>query len=92
MTGGILMTDVAISSLMYEMFGAAVKLSGPVLVVSMIIGILISILQAATQIHEQTITFVPKLLVVGLILLMMGSNMMKTLSDFTIHVFNTMLG
>jgi flagellar biosynthetic protein FliQ len=92
MTGGILMTDVAISSLMYEMFGAAVKLAGPVLVVSMIIGILISILQAATQIHEQTITFVPKLLVVGLILLMMGSNMMKTLSDFTIHVFNTMLG
>jgi len=92
MTGGIFMTDVAISSLMYEMFGAAVKLSGPVLVVSMIIGILISILQAATQIHEQTITFVPKLLVVGLILLMMGSNMMKTLSDFTIHVFNTMLG
>ncbi|MTK08065.1 MAG: flagellar biosynthetic protein FliQ [Hungatella sp.] len=86
------MTEVAISSLMYEMFGAAVKLAGPVLVVSMIIGILISILQAATQIHEQTITFVPKLLVVGLILLMMGSNMMKTLSDFTIHVFNTMLG
>jgi len=92
MPGGIFMTDVAISSLMYEMFGAAVKLAGPVLVVSMIIGILISILQAATQIHEQTITFVPKLLVVGLILLMMGSNMMKTLSDFTIHVFNTMLG
>ena len=86
------MTDVAISSLMYEMFTAAVKLAGPVLVVSMIIGILISILQAATQIHEQTITFVPKLLVVGLILLMMGSNMMKTLSDFTIHVFNIMLG
>ena len=86
------MTDVAISSLMYEMFGAAVKLAGPVLVVSMIIGIFISILQAATQIHEQTITFVPKLLVVGLILLIMGSNMMKTLSDFTIHVFNTMLG
>jgi len=92
MTGGIFMTEVAISSLMYEMFGAAVKLAGPVLVVSMIIGILISILQAATQIHEQTITFVPKLLVIGLILLMMGSNMMKTLSDFTIHVFNTMLG
>nr|WP_314462329.1 flagellar biosynthetic protein FliQ [uncultured Clostridium sp.] len=86
------MTEVALSSLMYEMFGAAVKLSGPVLVVSMIIGILISILQAATQIHEQTITFVPKLLVVGLVLLMMGSNMMKTLSDFTIHIFNTMLG
>lgn len=86
------MTDVALSSLMYEMFGAAVKLAGPILVISMIIGILISILQAATQIHEQTITFVPKLLVVGLMLLMMGNNMMKTLSDFTVHIFNTMLG
>ncbi|MDW2798132.1 flagellar biosynthetic protein FliQ [Clostridium boliviensis] len=86
------MTDVALSSLMYEMFGAAVKLAGPVLVVSMIVGILISILQAATQIHEQTITFVPKLFVIGLMLLMLGSNMMKTLSDFTIRIFNTMLG
>ena len=86
------MTDVALSSLMYEMFGVAVKLAGPVLVVSMIVGILISILQAATQIHEQTITFVPKLFVIGLMLLMLGSNMMKTLSDFTIHIFNTMLG
>lgn len=86
------MTDVALSSLMYEMFGNAVKLAGPVLIVSMIVGIIISILQAATQIHEQTITFVPKLLVIGIMLLMMGSNMMETLSDFTIHIFNTMLG
>lgn len=86
------MTEIALSSLMYEMFGAAVKLAGPILVVSMIVGIIISILQAATQIHEQTITFVPKLVVIGLILLMMGSNMMETLSDFTIHIFNTMLG
>jgi flagellar biosynthetic protein FliQ len=73
------------------MFGAAVKLAGPVLVVSMVVGILISILQAATQIHEQTITFVPKLIVIGLILMIMGSNMMETLCDFTIHIFNTML-
>lgn len=86
------MTDVALGNLMYEMFGAAVKLAGPILVVSMIIGVLISIIQAATQIHEQTITFVPKLLVIGLMLLMMGSNMMETLSDFTIRIFNNMLG
>ncbi len=86
------MTDVALSSLMYEMFGLVVKLAGPVLVVSMVVGVIISILQAATQIHEQTITFVPKLVVIGLILLMMGSNMMETLRDFTIHIFNTMLG
>lgn len=86
------MTEVALNSLMYEMFGAAVKLAGPVLVVSMVIGIIISILQAATQIHEQTITFVPKLIVIGLMLLVMGNNMMNTLCDFTIRIFNTMLG
>lgn len=85
------MTAVELSSLMYEMFGAAVKLSGPILVVSMAIGVLISILQAATQIHEQTITFVPKLLVIGLMLLIMGGNMMDTLCDFTVRIFSTML-
>ncbi|WP_077612099.1 flagellar biosynthetic protein FliQ [Clostridium sp. Marseille-P2415] len=86
------MTEVALNSLMYEMFGTAVKLAGPVLVVSMVIGIIISILQAATQIHEQTITFVPKLIVIGLMLLVMGNNMMNTLCDFTIRIFNSMLG
>lgn len=85
------MTEATLGDLMYEMFGLSVRLAGPVLVVSMIIGIIISILQAATQIHEQTITFVPKLLVIGLMLLIFGGNMMETLCDFTIHVFNLML-
>lgn len=85
------MTEATLGDLMYEMFGLSVRLAGPVLVVSMIVGIIISILQAATQIHEQTITFVPKLLIIGLMLLIFGGNMMETLCDFTIHVFNLML-
>lgn len=86
------MTDTTVNSLLYELFGAVVKLAGPVLIVSMIVGIVISIIQAATQIHEQTITFVPKLIVIGLMLLMMGDQMMTTLSDFTVNIFNSMLG
>lgn len=85
------MTETALSGLMYEMFGLVVRLGGPVLVVSMVVGVIISILQAATQIHEQTITFVPKLLVIGLMLLIFGSNMMDSLRDFTVHIFSTML-
>lgn len=85
------MTEVALNSLMYEMFGAVVKLAGPILIVSMVVGILISILQAATQIHEQTITFVPKLVVIGLMLLAMGNYMMNILCSFTVNIFNTML-
>ena len=54
----------------------AVKLSAPVLILSMVIGILISILQAATQIHEQTLTFVPKLVAIVVVFLLTGSWML----------------
>lgn len=76
-----------IGDIMYQLFVLAVQLAGPVLVISMLVGILIAILQAATQIHEQTLTFVPKLLVIGIILLVSGSNMLRTLQDFTISIF-----
>jgi|InofroStandDraft_1065614.scaffolds.fasta_scaffold06980_6 flagellar biosynthetic protein FliQ len=76
-----------IGDIMYQLFVLAVQLAGPVLVISMLVGILIAILQAATQIHEQTLTFVPKLLVIGIILLVSGSNMLRTLQDFTIDIF-----
>ena len=75
-----------IGDIMYQLFVLAVQLAGPVLVISMLVGILIAILQAATQIHEQTLTFVPKLLVIGIILLVSGS-MLRTLQDFTIDIF-----
>ena len=76
-----------IGDIMYQLFVLAVQLAGPVLVISMLVGILIAILQAATQIHEQTLTFVPKLLVIGLVLVFTGSSMLATLQDFTIRLF-----
>lgn len=85
------MTEAALGDLMYTMFGVSMKLAGPILIISMAIGVLISIIQAATQIHEQTITFVPKLIVIGLLLLVFGSNMMETLKEFTINIFQIML-
>lgn len=69
----------------------ATKISGPVLLVSMAIGLVISIFQAATQIHEQTITFVPKLLILALILIMAGPWMLEVLVDYTKEIFATML-
>lgn len=64
------MTNGEVADLMYKVFIMALQLGGPVLVVSMAVGIIISILQAATQIHEQTLTFVPKLLVIAIILVL----------------------
>ena len=86
------MTSGVVSDVMYEAFVLCVKVGGPVLVISMLIGILISILQAATQIHEQTLTFVPKLLVIGIILVFNGNWMLQQLRDFTMHIFELVQG
>ncbi len=68
----------------------AVKLSAPALLLSMGVGVLIAILQAATQIHEQTITFVPKLLALVAIFLLTGSWMLEVLQQYTIELFGMM--
>lgn len=81
------MTNGEVSDLMYEVLVMAIQLAGPPLILSMLIGILIAIIQAATQIHEQTLTFVPKLLVIGLVLVFTGSGMLASLQDFTIRLF-----
>ena len=77
---------------MYDVFVLVIQLAGPLLVISMLVGILISIIPAATQIHEQTITFVPKLLVIGIILVFSGNRMLEMLQDFTMRVFRLIQG
>ena len=64
--------------------------SAPMLLAGMIIGLLVSIFQAATQINEQTLTFVPKIVVVFVTMLIFGSWIIRLLSDFTIGLFDTM--
>ncbi|MCI9076070.1 MAG: flagellar biosynthetic protein FliQ [Dorea sp.] len=86
------MTNGEVGDLMYEVFVMSVQLAGPLLVISMLVGILIAIFQAATQIHEQTITFVPKLLVIGLILVFTGGSMLQSLQDFTVRIFQMIEG
>lgn len=67
------------------------KLAAPLLLISMAVGVLISILQAATQIHEQTITFVPKLAIIGLLLLALGGWMLEVIQSYTYEIFSLML-
>lgn len=57
------------------------KLSVPFLVVSIVIGLVIAIFQAATQIHEQTITFVPKIIVIAFMMMMLGSWMIAVMTE-----------
>ena len=64
------------------------KVSAPLLLVSMAVGLVISILQAATQIHEQTVAFVPKLVAILVVFMVFGSWMIDSLKDFTTYIFD----
>ncbi|MDL0416634.1 flagellar biosynthesis protein FliQ, partial [Clostridioides difficile] len=63
-------------------------IAAPVLIVSLVVGLLISVFQATTQIQEQTLTFVPKLIAILLVVAIGGSWMLHTLISFTSEIFN----
>ena len=86
------MSNVEVLDVMYQTLQLMLKLSLPFLLISMVVGVVIAIFQAATQIHEQTITFVPKLLVIGVILVFTGGTMLQSLQDFTIRIFQMIEG
>ena len=73
-----------------EGVGVALKLGAPLLLLSMRVGILGAIFQAVTQIHEQSLSFLLKMIVVVLILLAAGGWMLETLKDFTRYLFTLM--
>lgn len=80
----------SITQMLREGIWVAIKLGGPMLVLSMVVGVLIAIFQAVTQIHEQTLGFILKLIVVVLVLLVGGGWMAETLLDYTRRIFELM--
>lgn len=81
------MTEGDVLSIMREAYLLILKLAGPLLIVSIVIGLVVAIFQAATQIHEQTLTFVPKIIVIVVMLLGLGSWMIAQLRDFIDSLF-----
>lgn len=60
---------------------------GPVLCAALAVGLLVGIIQAATSVNEQTLTFVPKLAVIALVFVVLGGTMMALLGDFLREIF-----
>ena len=85
------MTQGAVLAVFQEALLVAMKIPAPLLIASIAIGLVVAIFQAATQIHEQTLTFVPKVLVIALMLIVLGSWMMTMMSDLINHVFSLMV-
>ena len=80
------MSNVEVLDIMYQTFQLALKLSLPFLLVSMLVGVLIAVFQAATQINEQTMTFVPKLLAILALMAGLGSSMLVMMQEFTYQI------
>lgn len=66
-----------------------IKVASPMLLVSMIVGLVISVFQTITSVQEQTLTFVPKLLAIFIVLLICGSWILRTTSDFMIELYTS---
>ena len=81
------MTDTTVIDIALQTMLVALKLSAPILVTSLVIGYTISLFQSMTQIQEFTLAFVPKLVGVGIALLLSGGWMLQTLVDFTQDLF-----
>ena len=82
--------DQAIT-LVEQMLKTALIVGTPVLATAFIVGMIVSIFQAATQIHEMTLTFIPKIVATVVALIVFGSWMFVTLTDYFRSVFDNLL-
>ncbi|PWF21180.1 flagellar biosynthesis protein FliQ [Corticimicrobacter populi] len=76
------MTPESVMTLIYATLKLTLSIAGPLLLVTLIVGLLISIFQAATQINEMTLSFIPKLLAMCAALVLLGPWILNTLVDF----------
>ena len=81
------MDTAVITDVLRDGVVVAIKLAGPMLVLSMLVGVIVAVFQAVTQIHEQTISFILKLIVVVAVLLIGGGWMLETLCDYAESLF-----
>jgi flagellar biosynthetic protein FliQ len=70
-----------------RMLWVTALVAAPVLLASLAIGLVVGVIQAATSVNEQTLTFVPKLVVIAVVLVLLGAAMMSLLEDFTTDIF-----
>jgi flagellar biosynthetic protein FliQ len=76
------MTPDVISTIAQETVLVAIKLVAPILLSSLAVGLIVAMFQAATQINEQTLTFIPKLAIIIIVLMLAGPWMLQVIVDF----------
>jgi flagellar biosynthesis protein FliQ len=86
------MTEQMVVYLFREAFYTTLLVSAPMLVLSLVVGLVIAVFQAATSIQEITLTFVPKIIAVAIIAVLTLPWMMEVMVSFTVNVFNQIPG
>lgn len=71
-----------------RMLWTTALIAAPILLSSLGVGLVIGLVQAATSVSEQTLTFVPKLAAIALVLVLLGASMLTLLGDFSIEIFD----
>ncbi len=84
------MTEDLVIQLGQEALKTTFMLSAPFLVTTLVVGLIISIFQALTQINEATLTFVPKMIVVALVIVLAGPWMLDVMKGFTFQLFTNL--
>ena len=84
------MTEELIMKLGQDTLRTTAMLSAPLLGAALVTGLVVSVLQAITQINEATLTFIPKMIVIGIVLILAGPWMLDTLTHFTVGLFENM--
>ena len=82
------MNETDIGALIHDCMIVTMKLCFPILGVALVVGLLISFIQAITQINEATLAFLPKIVAISLALMMLGSFMASTLTGFSHRIFD----
>jgi flagellar biosynthesis protein FliQ len=81
------MTPETVMSLSHEAMYVALLLAAPLLLVSLVVGLVVSLFQAATQINESTLSFIPKLVAIAVTLVIAGPWMLTTMLDYMHRIF-----
>ncbi|MDZ7835779.1 MAG: flagellar biosynthesis protein FliQ [Alkalibacterium sp.] len=86
------MSTQNVLDVLQDAFLVLIRVGGPVLIIALVVGLVISIIQATTQIQEQTLSFVPKLFSILLTLVLLGNFMLNSLISFTERLFSIIAG
>ena len=79
--------EVQLLALADQTLWVTALIAGPVLIAALVVGLVVGIIQAATSVNEQTLTFVPKLAAIALILVLFGGSMITLVGEFTQEIF-----